>query len=325
LAETELEKLKSRILLCSAAVFLLSGCGISLFGPTATRTPPPTPFPTPTLTFPNSKLGTSELDVTYCTMDGQPQKMDFYYPKTGGPWPVVMYIHGGSWVELDKAEGAGLRYLNDSGFLVVSVNYRLATTTVKFPVMIEDIKCAVRYLRAHNDLYHLDPDHIGALGASAGGHLVALLGTADKSAGWDVGEYPDQSSRVQAVVTQSGLSDFTRPIEAGVSFSIYFAFGALAGEPDPRLAAASPVTYITSDDPPFLIIHGDKDGVVPVEQAHVLYERLTQANVPATLVIVQGGGHDLKGLNGLPTVPTAEVISADILDFLEKNLESGAT
>jgi acetyl esterase/lipase len=321
LTETELEKMKFRILLCSAAVILLSACGLSPFAPTATPTLAPTPFPTPTLTFPNSKLGTSELDVTYCTMDGQPQKMDLYYPKSGGPWPVLIYVHGGSWTELDKAEGAGWRYLNDSGFLVVSVNYRLATTAVKFPVMIEDIKCAVRYLRAHNDQYHLDPDHIGALGASAGGHLVALLGTAGPAAGWDAGEYPDQSSRVQAVVTQSGLSDFTRPIEAAVSFSIYFAFGALAGDPDPRLAAASPVTYITPDDPPFLIIHGDKDGVVPVEQAQVLYDRLTQANVPATLVIVQGAGHDLKGLNGKASVPTAEVISADILDFLKKNLE----
>ncbi len=202
------------------------------------------------------------------------------------------------------------------------MNYRLATTTVKFPVMIQDLKCAVRYLRAHSAEYHLDPNRIGALGASAGGHLVALLGTSDSSAGWDVGEYLDQSSRVQAVVTESGLSDFTVPINAGVSFSIYFAFGALAGDPDPRMAAASPVTYITSDDPPFLIIHGDEDGTVPVEQAKILNDRLTKAGVPSMLVIVKGAGHDLKGINGRPTVPTAEEISADILNFLKKNLES---
>jgi acetyl esterase/lipase len=314
-------KMKSRILFFLAAAVFLSACSLSPVEPTATPTFPPTPFPTPTRVFEPSKYGGSDIDVTYCAPDGQPQKLDLYYPKTGGPWPVVMYVHGGSWVELDKAEGAGWRYLNDSGFLVVSVNYRLAKTTVKFPVMIEDIKCAVRYLRANSDLYHLDPERIGALGASAGGHLVALLGTADASAGWDAGEYPEPSSRVQAVVTISGLSDFTRPIDAGVSFSIFFAFGALAGDTDPRMAAASPVTYISPGDPPFLIIHGDKDGVVPVEQAHVLYDRLTQANVPATLVIVQGGGHDLKGLNGQPTVPTSEEVSADILEFLKKYLE----
>jgi acetyl esterase/lipase len=247
--------------------------------------------------------------------------MDLYYPKTGGPWPVVMYVHGGSWTSLDKAEGVGWRYLNDSGFLVVSVNYRLATTTVKFPVMIEDLKCAVRFLRAHSAEYRLDPGRIGALGASAGGHLVALLGTSDSSAGWDAGEYLDQSSRVQTVVTESGLSDFTVPINGGVSMAIYFAFGALAGDPDPRMAAASPVTYITSDDPPFLIIHGDEDGTVPVEQAKILNDRLTKAGIPSTLVIVKGAGHDLKGINGLPTVPTSEEISADILEFLKKNLE----
>lgn len=299
-----------------AVVFLLTACSGSLFGPSATRTPVPTPTPT----FAASKFGASDIDVTYCTVDGQPQKMDLYYPKSGGPWPVFIYVHGGSWRELDKAEGAGWRYLNDDGILVVSVNYRLTNPTQKFPVMIEDIKCAVRYLRAHSAEYHLDPDRIGALGASAGGHLVALLGTADTAAGWDVGEYLDQSSRVQAVVTVSGLSDFTRPIEGGVSMEIYFTFGALAGDTDPRMAAASPITYITPDDPPFLIIHGDKDGVVPVEQAKVLYERLTQAGVPATLVIVQGAGHDLKEPNGQPTVPTAEEISATILAFLKKNL-----
>jgi acetyl esterase/lipase len=308
--------MKLRILSGLAVVFLLTACSGSLFGPSATRTPAPTPTPT----FAASKFGASDIDVTYCTMDGAPQKMDLYYPKSGGPWPVFIYVHGGSWRELDKAEGAGWRYLNDDGILVVSVNYRLTNPTQKFPVMIEDIKCAVRYLRAHSAEYHLDPDRIGALGASAGGHLVALLGTADQAAGWDVGEYLDQSSRVQAVVTVSGLSDFTRPIEGGVSMEIYFTFGALAGDTDPRMAAASPITYITPDDPPFLIIHGDKDGVVPVEQAKVLYERLTQAGVPATLVIVQGAGHDLKGLNGQPTVPTAEEISATIQAFLKKNL-----
>jgi acetyl esterase/lipase len=308
--------MKLKILSCWTIAFLLNACGVYPFGPSATRTPAPTPAPT----FAASKFGASDIDVTYCTMDGAPQKMDLYYPMSGGPWPVLLYVHGGSWRELDKAEGAGWRYLNDNGILVVSVNYRLTNPTQKFPVMIEDVKCAVRYLRAHSAEYHLDPARIGALGASAGGHLVALLGTSDKAAGWDVGEYLDQSSRVQAVVTESGLSDFTRPIEGGVSMEIYFTFGALAGDTDPRMAAASPITYITSDDPPFLIIHGDKDGVVPVEQAKVLNDRLTQAGVPSTLVIVQGAGHDLKGLNGKPTVPAADEISADILAFLKKNL-----
>jgi len=185
-------------------------------------------------TFDKTKYGTAERDVTYCTMNELPQKMDIYYPSSGGPWSVLMYVHGGSWIEGDKAEGEGWKYLNENGFLVVSVNYRLGDYQTKFPVMIEDAKCAVRYLRAHNKEYNIDPDRIAAIGASAGGHLVALLGTADESAGWDVGEYLDQPSKVQAVIVMSGISDFTRNIPSGLNSSIYYAFGKLANKDTPE-------------------------------------------------------------------------------------------
>ena len=155
--------------------------------------------------------------------------------------------------------------------------------------MIEDVKCAVRSLRAHASEYNLDPNRIGALGASAGGHLVALLGTSDKSAGWDVGEYLDQSSRVQAVVAEAVFSDFTRTIYDSMQMSIYFAFGDFPGTDSTINMAASPVTYITPDDPPFLIIHGDKDGYAPPEQAQTLDARLKAAGVSSKLVIVQNG------------------------------------
>jgi acetyl esterase/lipase len=186
--------------------------------------------------------------------------------------------------------------------------------------MIQDVKCAVRYLRAHAAEYNLDPQRIGALGASAGGHLVALLGTSDASAGWDVGEYLDQSSRVQAVVAEAVFSDFTRPLFNSIDMAIYFAFGELPGTSTPLLAGASPVTYITADDPPFLIIHGEKDGLSPVDQAETLDARLKAAGVASTLVIVKGGDHGLNGLNGNPTVPTQAEISQTILDFLNAQL-----
>jgi acetyl esterase/lipase len=307
--------MRIRFLFGTLVFLLVSACGAA--APKATLTPSPSPTPT----FAPAKFGGSDLDVTYCTPDGLPQKLDVYYPKSGGPWPVFVYIHGGSWRELDKAEGVGWRYLNDSGFLVVSLNYRLATTEIKFPAMIEDVKCAVRYLRAHSAEYNLDPGRIGALGASAGGHLAALLGTSDASAGFDVGEYPDPSSRVQAVVTLSGLSDFTVVVEGGVAMAIYYAFGAVAGTNNALLAPASPVTYVTPDDPPFLIIHGDQDGVVPLEQATILDERLRAAGVPSTLVIVKGGDHGLNPLPGKTAEPAWPEISQMILAFLEKNLK----
>ncbi len=280
--------------------------------------PSPTPAPTPT---PFGLYGQALTDVTYCSPGGQPQKLDLYFPKSGGPWPVFLYVHGGGWNAGDKAEGAGWRTLNDSGYLVVSVDYRLAAYNIKFPAMIEDVKCAVRYLRAHAGEYNLDPERIGALGASAGGHLVALLGTADKSAGWDVGEYLDQSSRVQAVVAEAVFSDFTHPMFDSIAMAVYFAFGALPGQTTAALEAASPVTYVTPDDPPFLILHGELDGLSPVDQAETLEARLKAAGVPSTLIVVKGGDHGLQGLNGNPTAPTAAEISQDILDFLNTNLK----
>lgn len=271
--------------------------------------------------FDKTKYSTAERDITYCTMSGHPQKMDVYYPSSGGQWPVLIYIHGGSWIEGDKAEGEGWKYLNDSGFLVVSVNYRLGDYQTKFPAMIEDVKCAVRYLRAHSREYNINPKRIAAVGASAGGHLVALLGTADESAGWDVGEYLEQSSKVQAVIVMSGISDFTSNIPSGLNGSIYYAFGKLAARDTPENVAVSPITYVTPDDPPFLIFHGDMDGIVPVEQARILDSKLSETGVPSTLVIVEGGDHGLRKPNGGDASPTGVEISQMIVIFLEDTLK----
>jgi acetyl esterase/lipase len=298
-------------------IFILTALAIVLSSCSGTASPVSTPSLSPT---PFGKYGHALTDVPYCSMGGQPQKMDVYFPNSGGPWPVFLYVHGGGWDKGDKAEGAGWKYLNGQGYLVVSVNYRLAAYNVKFPAMIQDVKCAVRYLRAHADEYNLDPNRIGALGASAGGHLVALLGTSDKSAGWDVGEYLDQSSRIQAVVAEAVFADFTRTIPNSMQMAIYFAFGDLPGTSSKIDAAASPVTYITPDDPPFLIVHGEKDGYSPVDQAKTLDAKLKAAGVSSKLVIVQNGDHGLTSTNGNPTVPSPEEISRIILDFLNANL-----
>jgi acetyl esterase/lipase len=288
------------LLFLAALAMVLSSCS-----------PAPTPF---------DRYGQELIDVPYCSLGGQPQNMDIYFPDSGGPWPVFLYVHGGGWDKGDKAEGAGWEYLNGQGYLVVSVNYRLAAYNVKFPAMIQDVKCAVRYLRAHTGEYNLDPNRIAALGASAGGHLVALLGTSDTGAGWDVGEYLDQSSRVQAVVTEAVFSDFTQPMPNSISVAIYFALGELPGTTSPVLEAASPVTYVTPDDPPFLIIHGEKDGYAPVDQAKTLDARLKAAGVSSQLVVVQNGEHGLTSVNGDPTVPSSDEISRIILDFLNTSL-----
>ena len=199
--------------------------------------------------------------------------------------------------------------MSSQGYLVASINYRLYPEG-KFPNMIEDVKCAIRFLRAHASEYNLNPNRIAAIGPSAGGHLVSLLGTSDASAGWDVGEYLDQSSRVQAVIAMAPVTDLTRSFpNADIEAMRGVGFG------EDNIVVASPITHVTPDDPPFLLIHGERDELVPYEQSQLLYDRLVQANVPAQLVIVQRAGHSLTAPNGTAT-PTFDEINQIILNFL---------
>jgi acetyl esterase/lipase len=241
--------------------------------------------------------------------------MDVYFPEAGGPWPVLLYVHGGGWMHGDKSEaGMFARLMTSQDYLVVSINYRLYPPA-NFPAMIQDVKCAVRFLRANAGQYNLDPNRIGAVGVSAGGHLVALLGTTDQSAGWDVGEYLEQSSRVQAVIPMAGVMDLSRDFpNADIEAMKHVGFG------EYNVAEASPITHVTPDDPPFLLIHGDRDELVPAEQSQLMYDRLVQANVPAELVIIQNAGHSMIAPNGSAT-PTLAEINQIILDFLARYLK----
>lgn len=213
----------------------------------------------------------------------------------------------------DKSEATMFAQgMTSQGYLVASINYRLYPAA-RYPAMIQDVKCAIRSLRANADQYNLDPNRIGAVGVSAGGHLVSLLGTSD-SGTWDVGEHLDQSSRVQAVISMAGVMDLTREFPtADIEAMRHIGFG------EDNIVEASPVTHVTEDDPPFLLIHGDMDAVVPVEQSQLMYECLVQANVPAQLVIVTNADHSFIARNGA-TTPTLGEINQIIVDFLAKYL-----
>lgn len=302
------------ILLIVVLMILLLACSAQPTLPPPTATPQPTSTPSPT-PVPFQMYGKTLTDVTYCTMDNTPLKMDLYFPDSGGPWPVVVYVHGGSWIHGDKAEAAGLaRGMTSQGYLVASINYRLYPAA-RYPAMIHDVKCAIRSLRANASQYNLDPNHIAALGVSAGGHLVALLGTSDQSAGLDVGEYLDQSSRVQAVVAMAAVTDLTRSFpNADIELMRHVGFG------EDNIVQASPITHVTEDDPPFLLIHGDQDEVVPVEQSQLLYDRLIEAKVPAQLVIVKNARHSLTAPDGSAT-PTLAEINQLVPDFLAQYLK----
>lgn len=293
-------------------MFSILSCSFGQTLPTAT--PQPTATQTATVSpVPFQRYGETLQNVSYCTADPA-QKMDIYFPDSGGPWPALVYVHGGSWMRGDKSEAIMFAGgMAAQGYLVVSINYRLYPPA-QFPAMIEDVKCAVRSLRAHASEYYLDPNRTGAVGVSAGGHLVGLLGTSDPGDGWDVGEYLDQSSRVQAVVAMAGVMDLSRNFpNADIEAMKRIGFG------EYNVAQASPITHVTSDDPPFLLIHGDRDELVPYEQSQLMYDRLREMNVPAQLVIVKNARHSFTAPEG--TTPSLIEINQIILDFLAKYLK----
>ena len=276
-----------------------------------------------TVSLASSGQARVERSVTYCTVDDVSLKMDIYHPaNANGPAPALLYVHGGAWSKGDKASGAGVQDIGEMarrGYLVAGVNYRLAPE-YKFPAQIEDVKCAVRFLRANAQAYGLDPERIGAWGGSAGGHLVSLLGLTDRSAGFEgSGGYMDQSSRVQTVVDMFGPSDLTQTFDGANPRIMQEVFN-VRDHSSQILKWASPVTYASSDDPLFLILHGEKDTLVPVSQSLELYDRLRAAGVPATLVIVKNAGHGFTPVGGTIRPTRAEIIKM-MADFFDQQLK----
>lgn len=294
--------------------------------PTASASITPLPQPaTPTASpTPSDKdfLGATLQDVVYCTADDVALTMDIKYPgkSTGAPFPIALNIHGGSWSGGDKTKSesaADISELIHRGYVVAAVNYRLAPK-YKFPAQIQDVKCAVRFLRANAQKYFIDPKHIGAWGCSAGGHLAALLGVTDPGNGFEgTGAYLDQSSRVQAVALLSAPTDITLYDAVARAETLKYVFGSVVGI-NPVLVKASPTTFVSSDDPPFLIVQGDKDHVVLPQHGERLYNKLAAAQVPAQLITVKNGEHCMPSN---PTLaPSRAQVTKQIGDFFDRYL-----
>src|SRR5262245_19821445 len=243
-----------------------------------------------------------ERDVQYGTAGDRALKLDVVRPREESkePRPVVVWIHGGGWSGGDKSSGLGLllAFAARGDYVCFSVGYRLSGQA-KWPAQIHDCKAAIRWIKSNAAKYNLDPKRIGVWGGSAGGHLVSLLGTSG-----DVKELegnngsPDQSSRVACVVDFCGPSDFPNFFQGRTVRSqgaIASPFGGTIDEKKADAIAASPVTHVTKDDPPFLIVHGTVDDVVPIAQAETLYNALKKAGVDATFIKMEGGGHGIGG------------------------------
>jgi acetyl esterase/lipase len=240
-------------------------------------------------------------DVAYVPDGHVRQTLDLYVPKSNNKVPLIIFIHGGGFSRGDKGDQNPSPFLAD-GYAFASLNYRLSPDAI-FPAQIEDCKSAVRWLRTNASKYGLDPDRFGAWGTSAGGHLVAMLGTTGDTKVFDVGENLVVSSRVQAVADWFGPTDFLQMdahrLPDGMGHDA-------PGSPESRLiggpiqrnkdkvARANPITYITAGGPPFLIAHGDADRLVPHHQSVLLEAALKMAGVPVTFYTVKGGGHGFR-------------------------------
>jgi acetyl esterase/lipase len=263
-------------------------------------------------------------DLEYAKVGSKSLLLDLYVPeKADAPLPLIVWVHGGAWRAGDKANCPAKGQLK-RGYAVASINYRLSQEAI-FPAQIHDCKAAIRWLRAHAKENNLDPKRIGVWGSSAGGHLVALMGTSGdvKELEGDEGNL-DQSSRVQAVCDWFGPTDFLQmaahmlpdakmPHDTADSPESKLVGGPIQ-ENKEKVAKANPITYVSKDDPPFLIMHGDKDPLVPHHQSEILTEALKKAGVEVTFKTVEGAGH---GFGGPEVMKLVE-------EFFDKHLKAPA-
>lgn len=240
----------------------------------------------------------SEYDLVYTKAGSTELKLDLARPADGeGPFPAVVVIHGGAWRGGNKADVRGvLTDLARRGYVAISPQYRFCPKDV-FPAQLHDVKAAVRWLRSDGAKYKVDPDHVGAMGFSAGGHLSLMLGVTgpgDGLEGETTAEAP--SSKVQAVVNYFGPTDLAARDIPEVSRPLVRNF--LGGTPDekPEAAAkASPLTYVSGDDAPTLTFQGTRDPLVPYTQAVKLTDAMTASGVAGRVDLLIGAGHGWRG------------------------------
>lgn len=252
-----------------------------------------------------------EDNITYGRAGDTELKLDLARPQGDGPFPAIVFIHGGGWSGGNRQGYRGqIQEAARRGYVAATISYRLMkfdqakkeTTTADpiFPAQIHDAKAAIRWVRANAQRYHVDPNRIGVTGGSAGGHLSLLVGLTDPSSGLEGNSgNPDQSSRVQAVVNVFGPTDMAACWEkSSVAWIFRLFMGGTPAEAAGCYQAASPVTYVSKDNPPVLTLHGDQDALVPIEQATTLDEKMKAVGASHTLIVFQGQGHGFKGEDG---------------------------
>ncbi len=275
---------------------------------------PTTPYP------PDISPGVELIrDVAYGSVAGRALLLDLACPrKRTGLLPAFVYMHGGAWESGGKEDGMpAICYYARHGFAAASIGYRLSSEA-RFPAAVEDCKCAVRFLRSKAAAYGIDPLRIGAMGASSGGHLAAMLGLTGEGQFAGEGGWNGFSSSVSAVCDLFGVSDFLQMPAgrhpAALSATVRFLGGTIEQARE-RYIEASPARYARAGAPPFLIIHGDADELVPFRQSELLRDALKKAGADVTFHAVKGAAHGSRNV-------ITPGVRATILSFLNHKLNS---
>jgi acetyl esterase/lipase len=245
----------------------------------------------------------AERNIPYVENGHRNQVLDLFLPEqpSDKPLPLMIWIHGGAWMAGDQASPPVL-YLVKKGFAVASIQYRFSQDAI-WPAQAYDCKAAIRFLRANAAKYNFDPDHFGVGGDSSGGHLAAFVGTSGdvKEMEGDLGN-TNVSSSVQAVVDWFGPTDVTLMAQQSGPRSMIqhdapdspesLLLGGPVQEKCDLARTANPLTYIDKDDPPFLIMHGNNDQLVPLGQSVILAKALIDAGVEVTMKTIPGASHE---------------------------------
>jgi len=246
--------------------------------------------------------------IVYGTADGQTLTMDYYAPKGAGVHPIAIIIHGGGYHGGDSKAGSEAYvadFLAPAGYAVFSVNYRLAPK-YPYPYMVQDVQRAVRYIRYHARDWNSDPNKIALVGGSAGGYLSNMVGLLNAPGDPHAFDPVDRvSARVQAVVSLYAQSSFEFVPLNGDVHRFLDPFIAQKGLKE-AIREASPITYVSKHDPPFLEILGDQDEYIPMSEATNLQTALHAAKLRCDIIVIPGGKHGTGGWNKLPNVPDWE-------------------
>jgi acetyl esterase/lipase len=225
-----------------------------------------------------------------------------------GPTPVIIFVPGSGWRAVEKERVIPhLVQFAKEGFAVAVVDYR-GSGEAKFPEPQKDVKAAVRYLRSHADLYNIDPDKIALSGPSAGGHISLIAGLTGNDPEFVDERWADVSSEVSAILAIYPAAYFGESGEPGYDLaSLHLGLSVHDEANRAAIDRALPVTYISEDSPPVLLLHGSEDGVVPINQSQRLYAALQEHGVDSTFVTVNGVGHDLEQMTSVPEVNAAMI------------------